>query len=87
MRVISLTGVNGTQSSKSNGKDNEYEYKFIMICRSLNLVGHQRIRTDSKFTTLKFKLSRRIYICSESWGDGGRGVPKNTHDAPEEYPR
>jgi hypothetical protein len=24
-----------------------------------------------------------IKLCSESWGDGGWGVPKSTHDAPE----
>ena len=23
------------------------------------------------------------YMCSESWGDGGRGVSKSTHDAPD----
>jgi hypothetical protein len=31
---------NSTHSSKNNGKDNEFEYNFIKICRYLNLVKH-----------------------------------------------
>ena len=33
---------NGNLSSKRNGKDNEFEYNFLIICRYLNLVKNQR---------------------------------------------
>ena len=50
---------NGTRSSKSNGKDPEFEYNLLMICRHLNLLKNQRkiFITNRKFkvvTTLKF---------------------------------
>jgi len=30
-------GINGTRSSKGNGKDNEFEYDFLVICRYFTL--------------------------------------------------
>ena len=42
--VISLTtNKNGTSSSKSNAKDKEIEYNFLIIYRYLNLVRNKRI--------------------------------------------
>ena len=34
---------NGTWSRKSNGKDNEFDYNFLKICRYLNFVKNQKI--------------------------------------------
>jgi hypothetical protein len=36
-------GKNGTWSSKNNGKDKEFKYNFLIICRYLNFVKNQRI--------------------------------------------
>lgn len=36
-------GQNGTQPSNSNGKDNEFEYKFLIICKYLNFGINQYI--------------------------------------------
>lgn len=33
----------GTLSSKSNGKNNKFEYNFLIMSRYLNLVKNQRI--------------------------------------------
>ena len=33
MSYFPYTGQNGTQSSMSNGNDNEFEYNFLIICR------------------------------------------------------
>ena len=50
---------NGRRSSKSNGKDNEFGYNFLIICRYWNLVKFQRIileqiENSQVVTTLKF---------------------------------
>ena len=34
---------NGSRFSKSNGRDKEFEYTFLIICRYLNLVKNQRL--------------------------------------------
>jgi len=37
MNYFPYDGQNGTRSSKMNGKDDEFEYYFLIICSYLNL--------------------------------------------------
>ena len=58
-------GQNGTQSSKSNGKDNKSEYNFIMSCRYLNIVkkSEENFLVSRKFTSrYNIKIYGKIYV-------------------------
>ena len=41
--TIAYDGQHGTRFSKSNGKDDAFEYSFLILCRYLNLVKNKRI--------------------------------------------
>ena len=43
MSYFPLVGQNGTQSSKSSRKDNDFKNNFLIICRYLKLVNKQKI--------------------------------------------
>ena len=56
---------NGNLSSKRNGKDNEFEYNFLIICRYLNLVKNQRkIFIAHCYNTKNFEqiMGKKIYV-------------------------
>jgi len=62
-------GKTGTQSSKSNGKDKEFEYYVLMLCRSLNFVAkaEDNFIGNSKFTScynikISIRLGDKIYV-------------------------
>ena len=57
-------GQNGTRSRKSNGKDNECEYNFLIICKYLNLVKNKRIilrQTENSHVVYNINIFNRLW--------------------------